>query len=132
MVGLIDYAAGSDGDIGAMGFRQRGLGPLIGTRTWGGVVGIDGRYTLADGGRVTQPRYAFWFEGGAGWSVEGHGVDPDIEVAIAPQDWVAGRDPQLEVAVDTVLAALEERPPARPPGREDRPSRARPTLPPRP
>lgn len=132
MAAVIDQAAGSDGDIGSAGFRQRNLGPLIGTRTWGGVVGIDGRYDLADGGRVTQPRYAFWFADGAGWSVEGHGVDPDIEVPIAPHDWAAGRDPQLETAIDTVLAALEQHPPARPPDLADRPSRVLPTLPPRP
>jgi len=132
MVALIDQYAGSDGDIVALGFRQRGLGPLIGTRTWGGVVGIDMRYSLADGTVVTQPRYAFFFEGGAGWSVENHGVDPDIEVEIAPQDWAAGRDPQLDRAVEEVLAALEERPASRPPGRADRPSRVPPALGPRP
>jgi tricorn protease len=132
MVAVIDQAAGSDGDIGAEGFRQRRLGPLVGTRTWGGVVGIDGRYDLADGGRVTQPRYAFWFAGGAGWSVEGHGVDPDIDVPIPPHDWAAGRDPQLETAIATVLASLDQRRPAEPPDLHDRPSRALPTLPPRP
>lgn len=128
MAALVDQYSGSDGDIVAAGFRQRGLGPLIGTRTWGGVVGIDMRYSLADGTVVTQPRYAFWFEGGPGWSVENHGVDPDIEVDIAPQDWVAGRDPQLSRAVEEVLAALEERPAVRPPGRADRPSRVPPVL----
>lgn len=132
MVALIDQYAGSDGDIVAAGFRQRGLGPLIGTRTWGGVVGIDMRYSLADGTVVTQPRYAYFFEGGPGWSVENHGVDPDIEVEITPQDWAAGRDPQLTRAVEEVLAALEERPAVRPPGRADRPSRVPPTLGPRP
>ena len=75
------------------------------------MVGIDGRYDLVDGGRVTQPRYAFWFAGGAGWSVEGHGVDPDIDVPIAPHDWAAGRDPQLETAIATVLASLEQQAP---------------------
>jgi tricorn protease len=132
MVAVIDQAAGSDGDIGAEGFRQRRLGPLVGTRTWGGVVGIDDRYDLVDGGRVTQPRYAFWFAGGAGWSVEGHGVDPDIDVPIPPHDWAAGRDPQLETAIATVLATLEQQRPAEPPTLNDRPSRALPTLPPRP
>jgi tricorn protease len=129
LVAVIDQAAGSDGDIGAEGFRQRRLGPLVGTRTWGGVVGIDDRYDLVDGGRVTQPRYAFWFAGGAGWSIEGHGVQPDIDVPIAPHDWAAGRDPQLESAIGTLLAALEEREPAQPPTLNDRPSRALPTLP---
>jgi tricorn protease len=132
MVAVIDQAAGSDGDIAAEGFRQRRLGPLVGTRTWGGVVGIDGRYDLVDGGRVTQPRYAFWFADGTGWSVEGHGVDPDINVPIAPHDWAAGRDPQLETAIATALTALEQHHPAQPPNLNDRPSRALPTLPPRP
>ncbi len=132
MAAVIDQAAGSDGDIGALGFRQRRLGPLIGTRTWGGVVGIDGRYDLVDGGRVTQPRYAFWFAGGAGWLVEGHGVDPDIDVPIAPHDWAAGRDPQLETAIASVLASVEQQGPVQPPSVNDRPSRALPALPPRP
>ncbi|MGH9172152.1 MAG: S41 family peptidase [Acidimicrobiales bacterium] len=131
MVALIDQAAGSDGDIAAAGFRQRGLGPLVGTRTWGGVVGIDGRYDLADGGFVTQPRYAFWFDGGVGWSVEGHGVDPDVEVAFGPHDFAAGRDPQLDAAIATVLAALEQQRPAQPPSLDDRPPRDQPVLPPR-
>jgi tricorn protease len=132
MVGLCDQYAGSDGDIVSIGFRQRGLGPLVGMRTWGGVIGIDLRYHLADGTIVTQPGYAFWFAGGPGWTVENYGVDPDVEVPIAPHDWAAGRDPQLETAIGLVLAALEEREPARPPGRDDRPDRSAPPLPPRP
>lgn len=132
MVGLCDQYAGSDGDIVSMGFRQRGLGPLVGMRTWGGVIGIDLRYHLADGTIVTQPGYAFWFAGGPGWTVENYGVDPDVEVPVAPHDWAAGQDPQLETAIGLVLAALEEREPARPPGRDDRPDRSAPPLPPRP
>ena len=132
MVALCDQYAGSDGDIVSMGFRQRNLGPLVGTRTWGGVIGIDMRYRLVDGTVVTQPKYAFWFEGGAGWTVENYGVDPDVEVAIAPHDWAAGRDPQLEKAIELVLAALKTRGPKRPPRRDDRPDRSLPTLPSRP
>lgn len=132
LVGLCDQYAGSDGDIVSLGFRQRGLGPLVGTRTWGGVIGIDMRYRLADGTVVTQPRYAFWFEGGTGWGVENYGVDPDVEVAIAPHDWAAGEDPQLEKAIELALAALREREPKRPPRRDDRPDRSPPVLPPRP
>ncbi|MHB1987658.1 MAG: S41 family peptidase [Acidimicrobiales bacterium] len=123
--------AGSDGDIVTAGFRQRALGPVVGTRTWGGVIGIDGRYRLVDRTTVTQPRYAFWFDGGFGWDIENHGVDPDVEVALPPQDWAAGRDPQLERAIELVLAALESEPAARPPDRATRPSRAAPALPPR-
>jgi tricorn protease len=115
-----------------MGFRQRKLGPLVGTRTWGGVIGSDQRYRLVDGTIVTQPEYAFWFDGGAGWTVENYGVDPDVEVAIAPHDWAAGRDPQLERGIELVLAAVEARDPIRPPSRDDRPDRSLPTLPPRP
>ena len=103
---------------------------MVGTRTWGGVIGIDGRYTLVDGTSVTQPRYALWFEG-AGWGIENYGVDPDVEVDIAPQDWAADRDPQLETAVRMVLEALETRPAATPPDRSTRPSRRPPELPPR-
>jgi tricorn protease len=132
MVALCDQYAGSDGDIVSMGFRQRRLGPLVGTRTWGGVVGIDLRYRLVDGTMVTQPTYAFWFEGGPGWTVENYGVDPDVEVAIAPHDWAAGRDPQLEKAIELVLTALREHGPKRPPSRDDRPDRSLPDLPPRP
>jgi tricorn protease len=132
IVGLCNQYAGSDGDAVSMGFRQRNLGPLVGTRTWGGVIGIDARYRLADGTVVTQPEYAFWFEGGAGWGVENYGVAPDVEVAVAPQDWAAGRDPQLDKAIELVLAALDERDPKRPPRRDDRPDRALPVLPSRP
>lgn len=123
--------AGSDGDIVTTGFRQRDLGPVVGTRTWGGVIGIDSRYRLVDGTQVTQPRYAFWFYG-VGWDVENYGVDPDVEVLMAPQDWAAGRDPQLARAIEIVLAALDERPAATPPDPGTRPDRTPPPLPPRP
>ncbi|MFI9589818.1 PDZ domain-containing protein [Nonomuraea sp. NPDC052265] len=109
IVAVADEFAGSDGDIVSAGIKNRALGPLVGTRTWGGVIGIDSRYSLVDGTVVTQPRYAFWLEG-PGWGVENHGVDPDVEVVITPQDRVAGRDPQLEKAIELALAALEERP----------------------
>ncbi|MEV4013086.1 PDZ domain-containing protein [Nonomuraea angiospora] len=115
IVTITDEFAGSDGDIVSAGIKIRGIGPLVGTRTWGGVIGIDSRYSLVDGTRVTQPRYSFWLEG-HGWGVENYGVEPDIEVVITPQDRVAGRDPQLEKAIELALAALEEHPPATPPG----------------
>lgn len=123
--------AGSDGDIVTAGFKQRRLGPVVGTRTWGGVIGIDMRYQLVDRTSVTQPRYAFWFYG-LGWGIENHGVDPDIEVSVPPQAWREGRDPQLERAVELVLSALEGEPAAQPPDRATRPSRFPPPLPPRP
>ncbi|MGW0805162.1 S41 family peptidase [Nonomuraea sp. NPDC002799] len=114
IVTVTDEFAASDGDIVSAGIKNRGIGPLIGTRTWGGVIGIDSRYSLVDGTRVTQPRYSFWLDG-PGWGVENYGVDPDIEVVITPQDRVAGRDPQLERAIEMALAALEEHPAATPP-----------------
>ncbi|MGW4962073.1 S41 family peptidase [Nonomuraea sp. NPDC004186] len=114
IVAITDEFAGSDGDIVSAGIKIRGIGPLVGTRTWGGVIGIDSRYSLVDGTRVTQPRYSFWLEG-HGWGVENYGVEPDIEVVITPQDRVAGRDPQLEKAIELALSALEEHPSATPP-----------------
>ncbi|MFG1705976.1 S41 family peptidase [Nonomuraea sp. M3C6] len=114
IVTITDEFAASDGDIVSAGIKNRGIGPLVGTRTWGGVIGIDSRYSLVDGTRVTQPRYSFWIDG-QGWGVENHGVEPDIEVVITPQDRVAGRDPQLEKAIELALAALEEHPAATPP-----------------
>ncbi|MFI6321811.1 S41 family peptidase [Nonomuraea sp. NPDC050556] len=114
IVAITDEFAGSDGDIVSAGIKNRKLGPLIGTRTWGGVIGIDMRYALVDGTVVTQPRYSFWLEG-QGWGVENYGVDPDIEVVITPQDRVAGRDPQLDKAIELALAALDESPAATPP-----------------
>ncbi|MFC5993832.1 S41 family peptidase [Pseudonocardia hispaniensis] len=131
LVALADEHAGSDGDIVTAAFKRLGLGPVVGTRTWGGVIGIDSRYSLVDGTRVTQPRYSFWFDH-LGWDVENHGVDPDVEVVISPQDWVAGRDPQLERAIELAMAALRQHPAVRPPQPQTRPSRRRPTLPPRP
>ena len=128
---VVNEQAGSDGDIVTAGFRQRGLGPIVGTRTWGGVIGIDMRYHLVDGTSVTQPRYAFWFTD-VGWSVENHGVDPDIEVAVTPQDWAAGRDPQLDRAISLVLEALAATPAAAPPDPATRPLRTPPPLSPRP
>ncbi|WP_113903218.1 MULTISPECIES: S41 family peptidase [Brevibacterium] len=106
--------SGSDGDIINARVQAKGIGPVIGVRTWGGVVGIDGRYDLVDGTSITQPRYAFWFEG-KGWDVENHGVDPDIEVEHDPSQLFAADDPQLDRAIAEVLARLEEQPAASPP-----------------
>ncbi len=131
VVVVVDELAGSDGDIGTLALQQRGIGPVVGVRTWGGVIGIDSRYRLVDGTGVTQPRYAHWFDG-VGWEVENRGVEPDVEVVVTPQEWAAGRDPQLDRAVELALAALVERPAVRPPDPATRPSRRRPELPPRP
>ncbi len=131
LVAVANEQAGSDGDIVTAMFQQQGLGPVVGTRTWGGVIGIDMRYRLVDGTSVTQPRYAFWFYG-SGWGVENHGVDPDVEVLIPPQSWGAGDDPQLDAAVALALQRLEAHPAAVPPDPATRPSRRPGRLPPRP
>lgn len=106
--------AGSDGDIVNAACQAIGLGPVIGVRTWGGVVGIDGRFDLVDGTTVTQPRYAFWLEG-KGWGVENHGVDPDIEVVHTPADFFSENDPQLDRAIREAISLLDETPAQTPP-----------------
>ncbi|MFL1903174.1 S41 family peptidase [Streptomyces tauricus] len=109
VVAVANEFSGSDGDIVNAAIKALGIGPVVGTRTWGGVVGIDSRYRLVDGTLVTQPKYAFWLDGYE-WGVENHGVDPDVEVVQAPQDHAAGRDVQLDEAIRIALAGLEERP----------------------
>jgi tricorn protease len=132
LVALADEFAGSDGDIVTAAIRTLGLGPVVGTRTWGGVIGIEGMpgHLLVDGTRMTVPRFAYWFSE-YGWDVENYGVDPDIEVFISPDDWAAGRDPQLETGIRIALQALAERPAVTPPDRSTRPAKGRPPLPPR-
>jgi tricorn protease len=132
LVALTDEFAGSDGDIVTAAIKSLGLGPVVGARSWGGVVGIDGSgHGLVDGTRVTVPRYASWFTE-FGWSVENYGVDPDVEVLATPDDWAAGHDPQLEVAVDRALALLAENPLPELPDPSTGPDKRRPPLPPRP
>jgi tricorn protease len=130
VVALADECAGSDGDIVTAAIRILGLGPVVGTRTWGGVVGIDGYHELVDGTGITVPRYAFWF-GQFGWGVENYGVDPDLEVVMSPDDWAAGTDVQLQTAITLAREALDARPAAAAPPTSDRPSKRRPALPPR-
>ncbi|MEU1405698.1 PDZ domain-containing protein [Streptomyces sp. NPDC005728] len=115
VVAVANEFSGSDGDIVNGAIRALGIGPVVGTRTWGGVIGIDSRYRLVDGTLITQPKYAFWLEG-VGWGVENHGVDPDVEVVQRPQDWAEGRDPQLDEAIRLALEALETAPAKTPPG----------------
>jgi tricorn protease len=107
---IIDETAGSGGDMLPWMFRNLGLGPLIGKRTWGGLVGILGFPTLMDGGQITAPNFAIWTPED-GWVVENEGVAPDIEVDQTPADVIAGRDPQLERAIATVMAELRKAPP---------------------
>jgi tricorn protease len=111
---LINEQAGSGGDYLPYTFRQAKLGPLVGKRTWGGLVGISGYPVLIDGGGVTAPHWAIWFPTGR-WEVENHGVAPDVEVEFDPKAVRAGGDPQLERAVAIVLEALKKHPPKKPP-----------------
>jgi tricorn protease len=130
LVTVADEFAGSDGDIVAAAIKLLGLGPVVGARTWGGVIGIAGRQGLVDGSTVTVPRFAFYFDE-YGWGVENHGVDPDVEVLITPNDAAAGRDTQLETAVQLALEALDKQPPPAPPAVATGPPKARRPLPPR-
>ena len=119
---LINGLAGSGGDYFPFWFREAGLGKLIGTRTWGGLVGITGIPRLLDGTRVTSPAFAFYEKDGT-WGIEGHGVDPDIEVIDDPAAMVGGKDPQLDAAIAHMLEELEAHP-YEPPGRPAPPDRS--------
>jgi tricorn protease len=110
---IINQSAGSGGDAMPWYFRKAKIGPLVGVRTWGGLVGIGGYPVLMDGGFVTAPRYAIYGLNGE-WEVEGHGIPPDVEVEELPKDVAAGRDAQLEKAVSIVLQELEAHPPVVP------------------
>jgi tricorn protease len=130
LVALTNESAGSDGDIFSHTFKLLGLGPLVGKRTWGGVIGIRAHHRLADGTVTTQPEFSFFFDD-VGWRVENYGTDPDIEVDNAPHDYRDGADPQLERAIAVALDLLRERPPHRP-RPTDRPKLRVPSLAPRP
>jgi tricorn protease len=106
---VINEYAGSGGDALPWYFREAKIGPLVGKRTWGGLVGIYGYPTLMDGGFVTAPRVAFYNLNGE-WEVENHGVAPDVDVDLDPKAWRAGHDSQLEKAVEVVMAALRQNP----------------------
>jgi tricorn protease len=114
VVTLTDEWAGSDGDIVTQAIKTYQIGPVVGMRTWGGVLGYEDARELVDGTRTTQADLVFRFVGD-GSAAENYGVDPDLEVPIKPQDWAAGRDPQLETAVRLALEALEQHPAATPP-----------------
>jgi tricorn protease len=122
---LINETSASDGDIFPYMFREAGLGPLIGKRTWGGVVGISGRGPLLDGGEVYVPESALANTEGK-YVIEGHGVDPDIDVENDPAAVIEGRDPQLERAIAEIEKALKANPktlPPRPPDPDKAPKR---------
>ncbi|MFF7378902.1 S41 family peptidase [Streptomyces massasporeus] len=130
LVALADEATSSDGDMITAAFKLLKLGPVVGQRTWGGVVGMTGRHELGDGTVITVPMNAAWFDA-YGWSVENKGVAPDIDVLRTPLDWAEGRHAQLTDAVELALGLLETNPPATPPTYSDVPDRSRPKLPPR-
>ncbi len=106
---IINEMSGSGGDALPWYFRKAGIGPLIGKRTWGGLVGIGGYPELLDGGRVTAPRAAIYGLNGE-WEVENHGVAPDFEVDLEPAAWRQGHDAQLEKAIEVVMQQLKEHP----------------------
>ncbi len=111
---IINEGAGSGGDLLPWMFRKFQLGPIVGTRTWGGLVGNLEIHTLMDGGTITAPNIAGW-TAQDGWVIENEGVPPDIEVEDSPQAMLAGRDPQLEKAIELALQGLKQQPePARP------------------
>ena len=103
---IINESAGSGGDLLPFMFRELGIGPLVGTRTWGGLVGIWDVPPLVDGGFITAPRGGFYNLSGE-WAVENEGVAPDIEVEMTPSAVISGGDPQLERAVEEALRLLE-------------------------
>ena len=106
---IINESAGSGGDALPYYFRLRKIGPLVGTRTWGGLVGTLGTPPTIDGGGITAPSLAFYDIAGK-WSVENEGVAPDIEVEYTPAEVIKGRDPQLERAVQEAMKLLEKNP----------------------
>ncbi|RPK63603.1 hypothetical protein EES43_11345 [Streptomyces sp. ADI96-02] len=130
VVALADEATSSDGDMITAAFRLLGLGPVVGRRTWGGVVGMTGRHRLGDGTVITVPMNAAWFDA-YGWSVENHGVEPDVEALRTPLDWAEGRYAVLDDAVRVALDLLAQAPASTPPGYETAPDLSRPPLPPR-
>jgi tricorn protease len=118
---LINGLAGSGGDAFPAYFRQTGLGKLIGTRTWGGLVGISGNPDFIDGRHMSVPTFGA-YNLDSTWAIEGHGVDPDIEVIDDPSRMVDGGDPQLDRAIELMLEEISlhpfiEPPPPPPPDR---------------
>jgi len=111
---LVNQYAGSGGDAFPYYFQMKKLGPVIGKRTWGGLVGISHDLPLVDGGVVTMPDFGMWDPRTGQWLVENHGVDPDIDIENAPDQVVSGRDPQLERAIQYAMEELKKLPPKPP------------------
>lgn len=110
VVAVTNEYAGSDGDIFSHSFKLMKIGKLIGKRTWGGVIGINGQYQLTDRTMTTQPEYSFWFED-VGYAVENYGTDPDIEIEMTPEDWAKKTDPQLDESIKVALGEMKKNPP---------------------
>jgi tricorn protease len=125
---LVNEYSGSGGDYLPYMFRRAKLGPLMGKRTWGGLVGIGGYPTLMDGGSVSAPHFAFYTPEGQ-WDIENRGVAPDIEVDLDPKAWREGRDVQLEKAVAYLLDELKKNPPKPEPKRPAYPNYHKQPLP---
>ena len=109
LVCILDEDSASDGDIFPARFKAAGLGPLIGKRSWGGVIGITNRGPLIDGGSVNVPEFGTAGRDGS-WVIEGYGVEPDIEVENDPKSVIAGGDPQLERAIEEITRMIREDP----------------------
>lgn len=116
VVGLVDEFSCCGAEQIASALKLHGIGTVVGTRTWGGVNGEDDIATLVDGTLLHVPIKGFWMDG-PGWGVENHGIEPDVDVEIAPHDWAAGRDPQLDTALEIALADLRAHPAATAPAR---------------
>jgi tricorn protease len=110
LIALVNRQGGSDCETLALGFKEFGLGPVIGTRTWGGWVGIRGDKPLRDGGMVTQPEFGGWDPKGRTWLIEGHGVDPDVELDLGPDGLISGKDIQLDTAIRMLLDKIDKEP----------------------
>jgi tricorn protease len=114
LVALLNETSASDGDIFPAVFKEAGLGPLIGKRSWGGVIGITGYGPLIDGGNVNVPQFG-WANAEGQWDIENRGVEPDITVENDPESLMAGTDPQLERAIAEVMQRIQEDPRVLPP-----------------
>jgi len=111
---IVNEQAGSGGDLFPYYFKKEKIGPLVGTRTWGGLIGMGGFPSTLDGGGVTAPGWAWWEpndKGGGEWVVENQGVEPDHKVEQRPDLVVQGRDPQLERAIELAMEGLKKMPP---------------------
>jgi tricorn protease len=120
---LINRQGGSDCETLALGFQSFHLGPVIGTRTWGGWVGIRGDKKLRDGGITTQPEFGGWDPKGKAWIIEGHGVDPDVELDLPPDGFLSGKDAQIDYAIKDLMDKI---------ARDKRELAPKPPIPPRP